>query len=128
MRLNGEIHVPIGSSVLFSVNGNITVDESVGGTYNVTTPHLEGYFSADGSFDTGGNSTDCTVGADKRLNIAGSVVVNAAQAGGSFTNNRDMCEFNLQCPSSYVEDRPDFVLNAPDFIKHPNFIWHEVAP
>ncbi len=128
LKINGELKVQIGSTLLISAKGNITVDENVGTTYSSVVPSLEGFFSAGGSFDTGGNGGDCTRPKDKRLNINGAVVVNANGTGGSYINNRDMCEDNLQCPSYSIKWRPDFIFNAPEVIKHPTFIWQEVAP
>ncbi|MCL5439042.1 MAG: hypothetical protein M1268_03565, partial [Patescibacteria group bacterium] len=72
--------------------------------------------------------SNCALGADKRFNLAGAAVVNAALKGGKFDFRRDICDGNANCPSVSFTERPDFILNAPKFIKHPNFIWQEVAP
>ena len=128
LRINGKIKVPTGSTLLISVSGTIRVDKSVGEVDPTSsTGDVEGIFSADGDFIVEGTN-DCTVTKDIRFNFAGSVIVNAAQKGGSFTNNRDMCEDNLICPAYSFRARPDFTLNAPLFIRHQNFVWKEVAP
>lgn len=136
LTLRGDIDVPIGSTVTFSVSGDIIVDRNVGQALaSSINPNLEGFYSADQSFVVEGNN-NCGVGgggADKRLNIGGAVVVNVKTnpgvfAAGSFSNQRDLCGGNSQYPSVFFNERPDFILNAPAFIKHPNFIWQEVAP
>ena len=126
--IKGNILVDIGSTTTFSVTGDIKIDPSVGGlstaSCNVTNHngcHVEGFYSTDKNFIIQGPSA-------LRLNIAGAVVTNAGQSGGTMQNQRDIGAGNATCPTYTITERPDFVLNAPDFIKHPNFIWQEVAP
>ena len=127
LNIQTEVHVPIGSSALFTASGNINVASSVGEAVTSSTrANVEGYNSADKSFYVQG-IISCTT-ADRRLNVAGSIAVNAALTGGSFVNQRDLCAGNLQCPASTVTERPDFVLNAPDFLKSARRIWQEIAP
>ena len=127
LRLNGTIDVPVGSTVLFSVKGNIYVDPSVGtATVTSTTPHLEGWFSTDHSFYVEGDKT-CPA-RDNRLNVEGAIIVNASLTGGSFYNQRDLCSGNSNCPVFYIKERPDFSLNAPRFIKNAPRVYKEVAP
>lgn len=142
LYINENILVPTNTSVTFSVKGNITVDQNIGVNYNTscdltTADHtgcnIEGFYNADQSFIVNGNSgaqTVCATGAnDKRLNIAGSVVTGANLAdSGSIIVKRDLCKKNLQCPTYTITARPDFIINAPEFIRHPNFIWREEAP
>ncbi|MFH1535719.1 MAG: hypothetical protein ABIC96_01425 [Patescibacteria group bacterium] len=127
LTLKGNIHVPKGSTVTFSASDNIVVDKDVGGSAATSNANLEGFFSTDKNFILEGNN-NCAVSADKRLNIEGSVVVNAGLSGGSFQNRRDLCTDNPTRPSVYFKERPDMILNAPEFLKHPNFVWQEVAP
>lgn len=131
LTLKGNIIVPIGSTVTFSVSGSISVDRNLGEVRAASTdPNLEGFYSADQSFIIQGHN-NCGLGADRRLNIAGAVFVNVKQNRGRFAgslqNNRDLCADNPY-PSLFISERPDFILNAPAFTKHPNFIWQEVAP
>lgn len=143
--INTNLIVPIGSSVTFSAARDIHVASSVGVNYatscDPTSPthtapltyggcNIEGFYSADGSFILDGNGeTGCATGnIDNRLNIAGSVVVNANLTSGSIVNNRDLCENNLACPSYSITERPDLILNAPDFTKTPTYVWNEAAP
>lgn len=130
LTINSEVHVPISSSFTFSASNNIIIGANIGVAANSTSyaPQIEGFYSADASFIIEGNN-NCTIGPDKRLNIAGSVIARANQnISGSITNNRDLCIYNLDCPTYTITARPDFLLNAPEFIKHPNYIWKEVAP
>ena len=127
LKFNGTIDVPPTSTVLFSVQGNIYVDSVVGtSTITSTTPHLEGWFSTDHSFYIEGDKTCPT--RDNRLNVEGSIVVNASLQGGSFYNLRDLCSGNSSCPVFYIKERPDFSLNAPRFIKNAPRVYREVAP
>nr|MBI5455696.1 hypothetical protein [Candidatus Levybacteria bacterium] len=133
LNINTEVHVPIGSSALFTASGNINVANSVGeATITSTRANVEGYYSADRSFyakslDANGGGANCPT-SDKRLNVAGSIVVNAALNGGSLSNQRDLCQGDLNCPVFSVTERPDFVLNSPAFLKTSRRIWQEIAP
>jgi hypothetical protein len=138
LNINGEIKVPVGSTATFVASGDIFIDELVGedvdpeySVCSLTDPdyyHIEGMYSADGDLILDGNR-DCEgAGADKRLNVAGSFVVNAALSGGIFDNQRSLCSCNELCPVFHFSVRPDFVLNAPELIKSTNYIWKEVAP
>jgi len=128
LTIQTRLHVPVGSTALFSASGNILVDKSVGEqNYQSSNPDIEGVFSADQSFIINGQN-DCTIGPDIKLNIAGSVITNAALNGGAFINQRDLCANNLYCPVFTIQLRPDFILNAPNFIKKTNSTWQEVAP
>ena len=123
--IDGPVKIAVGSTATFSVAGTIYVNQSVGNTSPTDpTTDIEGFYSTDKSFiiNAAGNCTDY------RLNIAGSVIVNAALTGGSFQNNRNLCAANASCPSVSFSQRPDFLLNAPTLVKQRNHIWREVAP
>ncbi len=127
LRLNGTLDVPVGSTVLFSVQGNIYVSPNVGtATVTSTAPHLEGWFSTDHSFYVEGNNACPT--RDNRLNVEGAIIVNASLTGGSFYNQRDLCFQNSNCPVFYIKERPDFILNSPRFVKNAPRVYKEVAP
>lgn len=139
LNMNGNILVDNGSTATFSVSNDINIGSSVGGP--ATTPcnvtdftapiqegcHIEGYYSADRNFTIGASST-------LRLNVAGAIVVNANKADDPATigkiqySNRDLGMDNNSCPAFSLTERPDFILNAPEFIKHATFTWQEVAP
>ncbi|HKC14537.1 MAG TPA: hypothetical protein VKC89_01055 [Patescibacteria group bacterium] len=123
-----KIFVPVGSTAIFSSSGNITVDKAVGEAVNSsTTADIEGIYSADKNFIVQGTN-DCSVGTDLRLNVGGSVITNASLNGGSFQNQRDLCAGNVQCPAFSAAERPDFILNSPNFLKQANFTYQEIAP
>lgn len=121
LHILGNISVPTGSTVTFTTSLDIKID-------NKDVTSIQGFYSTDRNFYTGGNGGDCTKPADSALTINGALVVNAGLGGGSFVNERDLCGGNLNCPAVIFSERPDIILNAPDFIKHPTYIWHEAAP
>lgn len=133
LTINGTIHVPTTSTATFSTAGNITISSSLGSAPACPAPatgsgDVEGMFSADKNFILQGNHDCSTNTADKQLNMQGAIVVNAGQNGGTFQNNRDLCTNNLSYPTFTIKERPDFILNAPDFIKTQSLLWQEVAP
>ncbi|GIW61177.1 MAG: hypothetical protein KatS3mg089_0029 [Patescibacteria group bacterium] len=137
LRIKGQIRVPTTSTATFSVSEDILIDGSVGSPPSCPPPavgaaDLEGFYSADRNFIVESSpQTDCSAGIiDKQLNVQGAIVVDAGQRtpGGRFTNNRTFCTQNIDYPSFTLRARPDFILNAPEFIKRENFIWQEVAP
>jgi hypothetical protein len=135
LTIKTKVLVPNGSFVLFSASDDINVASTVGDIYSSTTPNLEGYYSTDKSFNvqgkdpTGSGANCATNDEDLRLNVAGSIVVNAVTTnGGGFYYQRDMCASNLKCPVFTITERPDFVLNVPTFLMFPRRVWQEVAP
>lgn len=149
LTIAGNILVPTGSTATFSVAGTISVLPSVGES-SVTSQDadIQGLYSADNSFliqSFAASPSQCNSDGtpkDKRLNITGAIVVNAAGTGGTIQNNRDLCQQDLNCPTFTVSlgngnvsgNNPNagigltYVLNAPKFIKHQNYLWQEVAP
>jgi len=128
LTIKTQLHLPVGSTALFSASGNIIVNRTVGESeYKSSASDIEGVFSTDQNFVIDGQN-DCTIGADPKLNVAGNIIVNAALNGGKFINQRDLCAGDVFCPVFTVQSRPDFILNAPNFIKKANYTWQEVAP
>ncbi len=124
LTLNGDITVPNSSTALFSTTKNIVVAATVGSAANATASSLDGWFIAGQNFlvNSQGNCNDL------RLNIGGSVVVNALGSGGTFQNTRDLCGNDAADPTISVAQRLDMILNAPQFIKQQLTISQEVAP
>lgn len=124
VTIKGAISVPVGSTALFAPSGNITVASTVGAAAAVTTPTLSGWYVAGQSFvlPTQGNC------ADLRLNIAGSVVVNAQGGGGTLQNSRDLCGNDQTDPTISFTQRLDMILNAPQFLEQQQTLSQEVAP
>ena len=123
LTIAGPITVPVGSTAIFSVSGNIIVDPSVGKAPTDPAPSLDGWYIAGKSFilPSGG---DC---ADLRLTIGGTVIVNA-MGGGVFQNDRNLCRFNAVAPAVSFVQRLDMVLNAPQFLKQQTTVSQELAP
>lgn len=122
LNINNEIHLPAQKNTYasFHTTGDIIVASSVASPSNVSrTANLEGWFSAGKNFTTGTGA---------RLNIEGAVVVNASGNGGTFNQQRDLAGGNAICPSFFVKERPDLILNSPEFIQTTRRIWQEVAP
>lgn len=152
LHINGNIYVPRGSVVVFSVSGNIYVDKSVGNVVSdpnntsVNNPNLEGVYSSDKSFiveSYGSGTAICNLDGtplDKRLVVLGVIVTNAAKAGGSFTNNRDLCIYDNYCSSAQVGDGGNpadqgtlynYILDLMAdgvFVNSKNFNWQELRP
>jgi hypothetical protein len=132
LKINGTIDVPSTSTLTFSTTENITVGSGIGRIASCPAPanaDIEGFFSTDKSFVIE-SASDCTIDTpDLQLNMQGSIVVNAARNDGRFDNRRTLCDGgNLQYPSFTISDRPDMILNAPEFLKIPPYYWKEVAP
>ncbi len=143
LNILGNILVPNGSTATFYVSGNIIVAPTVGETTPAvckpsttaggtsTGCNIEGFYSADNQFIIQGTNNCASATKDLQLNIAGSVVVNASDNSSNpstIVNNRDLCANDQYCPTYSITERPDMVLNAPELIEHPNYVWQEVAP
>ncbi|MEK7558742.1 MAG: hypothetical protein AAB521_00380 [Patescibacteria group bacterium] len=127
LTIAAKIFVPKTSTLTFIVRGDIHIDKSIGTAWNSAATQVEGYYSADSDFIIDNNNDSC-VTPDFRLNMAGTVIVNAGKTGGQFINNRTLCTNNAFCPVFTIKERPDFVLNAPESIKQIKTIYQEVAP
>jgi hypothetical protein len=124
LTIQGSISVPVGSTALFASAKDIVVASSVGSLSTDTTSDLDGWYVAGGSFIL--NSTNSCP--DLRLNVAGSVVVNALGNGGSLQNNRDLCADDANYPTISFMQRLDLIMNAPLFIKQQQTVSQEIAP
>lgn len=131
LTIRTKIAVPVGSIALFATTDDIKIDRSVGeSTINTADPltaSVQGVFVTNRNFVIDGINS-CLVGADTRLNIAGTVIANASQQGLGVVNFRDLCAGDAYCPAYSFISRPDFILNAPDFFKKSGSVWQEVVP
>jgi hypothetical protein len=131
LTISTKILVPIGSTAIFIVKGDIIIDPVVGSdVITSVSPDIEGMYSADNDFIIEGIS-NCGASPsipDKRLNLAGNIVTGAGGTGGAFINRRDLCEGDATCPVFFVSGRPDFILNLPTLIRYTNYTWQEVSP
>lgn len=142
LTIEDNIIIPVGSTATFIARNDIRVVQDVdidaaGNSTACAIPgstiggcQVEGFFSAGRNLTVNGNGeSGCYSGTvDKRLNMSGAIIVNANREGGSFTNNRDLCDQNLSYPSFHITERVDFLLNAPNEIKINTNYWQEVAP
>ena len=126
LTLNGNINITGNTKTtdFFSASGNIIIPATLGSAAGVTTPNLEGIFSTDRSFILQSNG-NCT---DTRLNLEGTLIVNAARSGGSLQNARDLCGNNPTNPTLQMTQRLDFILNLPDFVRQQIVTSNEVSP
>jgi hypothetical protein len=114
-----EITIPLGSSVMFIVRGNIEVSPE--------TSEIHGIYSANQSIIVRGIEDGVTPDGD--LIIQGSIIANAGRATSDpFDRRRNLYEGNQQLPIVIIDYRPDFVLNAPPYIKFSNYSIKELAP
>ncbi len=130
LHVMGNIQVTSGSTAIFSVGKDIIFDKTIGDLNPICPPtssHIEGLYSSDQNIIIDGND-NCVVGPDNMLNVQGALVANAGSTGGSLLLHRDLCGNNFIGPALTVTQRPDFILNAPDFIKQQNYFFQEVAP
>jgi hypothetical protein len=130
LTIQGSIVVPNGSLALFTANRDIIIATGVGSTTNgppLPGAQIQGLFSANRNFVIQGTN-NCITGADRMLNIEGAIVVNAGGAGGSLTNNRDLCGANPTTPSFTIRSRVDFLLNMPEFLMRKATVFREDAP
>ena len=118
LTIDNEIFVEPGSTAIFVVKGDIIVTSN--------SSNIQGIFSADNRFRVEGIND----GTDTTLTIYGSVIANANKQNPSdiFINERDLFASNEDTPSVQIIYRPDFVLNAPPYIKFSNYTVKEVAP
>lgn len=147
LTIQQNILVPAGSVAAFSASGNIYIDKTVGQVITTTsdstnnTPNLEGLYSADAnvviqSYTSG--TTTCNADGtplDRKLNIVGSVVTNAAKAGGALLNNRDLCIYDTSCAAVSLGDSNGLALSYlltmmadGKFLAHKVFNWEEKRP
>jgi hypothetical protein len=134
LTIQENIIVPNGSTVLFSVKGDIKVNGDVGHTtLSSTTNNLEGFYSTDKNFIVRDDNNDdvddnrCPT-SDRRLNIGGTVITNAALEVGALLLQRDLCGENQNYPTIFFTERLDFILNAPRFLKREVITYKEVPP
>ncbi len=137
----GSFLVPSGTIALFATTGDITVAPEIGETDPTSfAPDLMGVFVTDKSFIISRDQTKtvCTASGgsnDLKLNIVGSVTVNASYTSGTFQNQRDLCSGDRTCPTYTLSldngsggqaSGFSLILMIPDILKHPNFSWQEV--
>jgi len=130
VNLTNTISTSNGGIFILAAKDKITVQKDLGSTiYACNAPaNLQGIFTTQDNFEVEGTN-DCTQRKDKMLIIDGNVITNADLRGNErFINNRDLCEDNLEFPAVSIRQRPDFIVNLPDFAKSQKLIFKELKP
>jgi hypothetical protein len=133
IQIISDIHIPVGSTSLFSSSRDTTIASTVVHATNDSscgmpgTTDVDGVYSTDRNFIIGSNpSLSCPDTVDKQLIMGGSITANAGKMGGSFQMNRSLCTDNATTPAFRITERPDFLLNAPELFKTTNVIYSEL--
>lgn len=128
LNVNAETHVAIGGFLAFIVTGDVIVSPDVEHTVlTETTPLVEGVFIANGQIQL--PSRGAANGGDGRFVGEGSFVGwSGIVLERDFDDNGGRKVENNDKPVEIFRYRPDFVLNAPEEMRVPRYIWREVAP
>lgn len=122
LTINEPITITPGGFVAFVVNGDISVNTSVGSAYTSSMPDLQGIFmtSPTGTFHSGLSTT----AAARRLVIKGTVIT------GNFDLTRDLdadAANNTTSAELFIYD-PQLLLTMPQQMEDLPIYWQEVAP
>ncbi|CAN5193462.1 hypothetical protein BH11PAT1_BH11PAT1_6200 [soil metagenome] len=135
ITIDGNITTDTSSILVIASKKNIFVTNTVGlnkGSYScVATGQLQGIFSAQGYVKVKGLNNCTGPVSDKMLIFEGNVITNADMLHSGATLDfaeRDLCAENTEYPAVMIKQRPDFILNFPDFAKKQDRIFKEVAP
>lgn len=124
LTIGGNINIVPNSTgfIAFIVNGNITVDSAVGTTVASTSPVMEGVYitSPTGTIQTGTSLAASTA----RLVGKGMFI------SGNFLLQRDLDTFggNTTHAAELFLYNPQLLLTMPDLMKELPVTWQEVAP
>lgn len=122
LTINRRVNLSGSGFVAFIVNGNISVDPSVGVAYSSSTPVLEGVYitSPTGTFSTGASTTP---GAERFVGegmfIAGDTNLqrDLDSVGQNNTTSAELFIYN-----------PQLLITMPEAMKDVPVAWQEVAP
>lgn len=122
------IDVTEGGFLAFIVSGDITIESSVGNAnLDNTTSNIEGVYIADGIFTV--ESKGAAAGGDKRFVAEGTYVGwNRVVLERDFSDGGARKAENNTRPAELFVFRPDFVLNVPERMAKPAYLWQEAAP
>lgn len=122
LTINGNVNLTGKGFVGFIVNGNISVSSSVGAPYTSSTPDIEGVYvtSPTGTFATGASTTP----GKARLVLKGTFVA------GNFLLQRDLdiVGQNLTTSAELFIYNPMLLITMPEAMKERKINWQEVAP
>jgi len=119
LTINKNINISSGGFATFIVNGNITIDPTVGKASSLSSPALEGIFvtSRAGIFNTGTSG----VGTE-RFVLKGMVIA------GGFQLPRDLKADNTNISSELFLYNPALLFSMPTQMQDLKVRWEEVAP
>jgi len=118
LTLKGTVTEEGTGMAIFVVNGDITVDPSVGVASTSDTPVLEGIYIAKGTFHTGRSTNPGT----ERFVGHGTFVAS------SFNLERDLGDANTTTASELFLWDPKVLVHLPKEMTDLNYLWQEVAP
>jgi hypothetical protein len=122
LTIGGNVNITGTGFVSFIVKGNITVLSSVGTGALSTTPVVEGVYivSSTGTFQTGASTT---VGAER-------FVGKGMFIAGNFSLERDLESTgqNTNASAELFVYNPQLLITMPDAMKELPVLWQEVAP
>ncbi len=125
LTINEPINITPGGFIAFIVNGDVTVDPSVGVPYSSSAPVVEGVYitSPTGTFHTGLSSG---VGVER-------FVGKGTFIAGNFSFERNLekannVNHNGDTSANLFIYNPQLLLTMPDMMKDIPITWQEVAP
>jgi len=120
LNINNPITITGNGFIAFVVSGNITIDGSVGTTWNSEIPVVEGVYISGGTLKTGTSAAAATerfVG--KGIFIANEILTqrNLVTPNANKTNSADLFLYN-----------PAFLVTVPAVMQDLSYEWQEVVP
>jgi hypothetical protein len=125
LEINNEIHVTVGSFLIFIVKGNsgtqegIRIQGVIGDKFAVPRSHIEGIYITDQKIKT--NYDDDQSG--NRLVLSGNFY-----GLQGFELHRDLKADNDITPAELFIFRPDFIVNMPEVLFSSSYSWQEIVP
>ncbi len=122
-----------GNLIVIAASGNITVVPTIGSAAALSTPALDGYFTAERNIIIQSSANCATSTSDLRLNVSGALIANslrpfATGGSGKIQNGRTLCANNANFPALSVSARPEFLIQLTDFYKSTYKVYKEVNP
>lgn len=119
LTIKGQILTNGSGFVAFIVDGDIIVDPSVGTTYDLNTPVVNGVYISAGTFHTGTSTT-----LNHERFVASGVFV-----AGNFALERDLgLAVNPLASAELFMYDPQILITMPDAMRDSPIVWQEVAP
>jgi hypothetical protein len=125
LTISNNITVPHNAFLAFIVSGTISVSPNVCQPNPASTvASVQGVFVADGQFIVESSGTgDCKFVGEGIFAAWNGIVLDR-----DFRDGGDGDFLNAQNPSHVMRYRPDFMVNIPEQMTRPLYLWQEVAP